>query len=86
MTLDRNYDKLLVEESQDMAFMLAMEGGDLPPSKLKEVRQLLSAFRSEREMATKKAIEIQRRQLSVLLQDEPERPLVIRFFARWSRE
>lgn len=83
--------KVIAAETSDMVFGFMMDAAaDLPPAKVEQVRSILRAFRYDREACTRKIVEIRRRELSVLLQDEPQ-PLRwvggrIQFFARWAKE
>lgn len=77
--------KVIAEETSEMVFGFMMDAGAiLQPEKIAQVRAILRAFRNDREICTIKIIEIRRRQLAVLLQDEPL-PTAIERFARWAK-
>lgn len=76
--------KVIKEETDDLVFGFMMNAAaDLPPETVEQVRAILRAFRNDREVCTRKIVEIRRRQLWVLLQDEPLP--VVRFFSRWAK-
>jgi hypothetical protein len=77
--------KIIAEETTEMVFGFMMDAGAiLQPEKIAQVRAIIRAFRNDREICTSKIVEIRRRQLSVLLQDEPP-PTTIARFARWAK-
>lgn len=76
--------KVIADETSDLVFGFMMDAAaDLPPAKVAQVQMILQAFRTDRETCMRKIIEIRRRQLWVLLQDEP--PSWVQFYARWSK-
>jgi hypothetical protein len=76
--------KVIADETTEMVFGFMMDAAaDLPSETVARVRGILRAFRDDREACTRKIVEIRRRQLLVLLQDEPQP--VVRFFERWSK-
>ena len=82
--------EVIARETEEILFGFVMDAGDLPPEKIKQVRAILQAFRNDREVCTRKIVEIRRRELAVVLKDEPQ-PLrwvggQIQFFARWAKE
>ena len=82
--------KVIADETTEMVFGFMMNAAaDLPPEMVTQVRDILRAFRNDREICTRKIIEIRRRQLQVLLQDEPL-PLsfheAVARFARWAKK
>jgi hypothetical protein len=73
---------VIKDMTTDMVFGFMIDAADLPRDKVEQVRAILRAFRNDREVCTRKAFEIKRRQIAVLLQNEPA-PGVQRF-KRWS--
>lgn len=77
--------KVIADETTDMVFGFMMDAAaDLPPETVEQVRAILRAFRNDREVCTRKIVEIRRRQLAVLLQGEPQP--ATRWFRRWARK
>ena len=78
--------KVIADETTEMVFGFMMNAAaDLPPEMVEKVRMILRAFRADREHCTRKIVEIRRRQLQVLLQDEPFFHGAITRFTRWSK-
>jgi hypothetical protein len=77
------FQKLLIEETQEMFFTLVMSGGGyLLPSQMTAVRNFIHGFRNDREVAFSLAIKIRRRQLACMLPDY----LPPKTLKRWASE
>lgn len=74
--------KVIEAETKDLVFIFMMDAKDLSPEKIAKVRALLQSFRRDREHCTSKVVAIKRRELAVLLTDEPQPG--VQFFPRWS--
>jgi hypothetical protein len=75
--------EIIAKETEDIVFGFMMDAGDLSPATVAKVRAIFQAFRLDREICMRKIVEIRRRQLAVLLQDEPAP--ITQYFPRWSK-